>query len=465
MSLPPPPSSAAELKRINETRLRRRLLYSDFESDVLELMQAQLGTVRRDAWGRPDLTANPYLSVADQVSQLYAEEPAITAPQGSQELLERLASIGTWPMMQRVQRDTYGLREMLVRGTIEEGELVLTPIFPDMVTSRCSARTPNIPEAITEYVELDDGRWARIVTDLGSRATGVPPTHYAEDATTGKDISEAVLGQPRMVGDAYPYRDGAGNPILNYVIYHAAETGRLWDYRTLSEVAIGSLNICLLLTYYQHMVRNCSWPQRWAVNVTVGGAEVVTTDGAQGSRKGVVTDPGTLLLLYADEETGQPMIGQWSPAGDPEAVLRSVSMYERRILLLAGLEPPDVARQEADIRSGYSLAVQRESIRRVQRQFEPMFRRSDLQLIAMSAALLNAANGTSYAETGYRLQYLGLPPSPVEERAKREHVLALLDAGMIHPVAAYMRLHPGVTEQEAQENLSQIALARRQFAA
>lgn len=468
MSSPPVPASPDEIERINETRLRRRLLYSDYEQDVLQLMQAQLGSVRRQAWGRPDLTANPYLAVADQVSQLYAEEPQVMGPGGHEELLQRMANAGVWPMMQRVQRDTFGLREMLVRVTVatETGDLVLTPVFPDLVEARCSPRRPSMPEAITEHIDLGDNRWARMVTDLGDEKLGIQPSLAVYDATNSKDITEEVLGRPAMVGEAYPYRNELGEPILNYVVYHAAETGRLWDYMTLFEVARGALNICLLLTYYQHMVRTSSWPQRWAVGVTVAGAEAVTTDGSEAPRKEVVTDPSTLLLLYPSEEDGgQVMIGQWQPAGDPEAVLRSVSMYERRVLLLAGLEPPDTTRQEADIRSGYSLAVQRESVRAVQRQFEPMFRRGDLQLIALCAALLNRAEGTSYPEVGYRIEYRGLPPSPTEQRADREHVLALLAAGMIHPLDAYMKLHPEVTEEEAQQRLNEIAQARRQFAA
>lgn len=465
MSNPPVPSNAADLARINEQRRRRRLLYSDFERDVIELMQAQLGTVRRSAWGRPDLTANPYLSISEKVSQLYAEEPSITGPGGHEELLAHLAEVGTWPMMQRVQRDTFGLREMLVRGNVERGQLVLTPVFPDMIDhARTSARTPGQPEAITEFVDLGGERWARMITDLGDPAKGIPPALYAEDVT-GRDVSEEVLGHPRLEGDAYPYRNELGEPILNYVVYHAAETGRLWDYQTLAEVAEGSLNICLLLSYYQHMVRNCSWPQRWAVNVSVGGSETVTTDGAQGARREVTTDPATVLILHVDEEGGQPMVGQWQPAGDPEAVLRSVGVYEERIVVLAGLDAPGATKQESDIRSGYSLAVAQDSIRRQQRVFEPMFRRGDLQLIALAAALLNSATGSNYPEAGYRIQYRGLPPSPVEERAEREHVLALLDAGMISPVAAFMRLHPGVTEEEAARQLADIAAARRTFAA
>ena len=39
--------------------------------------------------------------------------------------------------------------------------------------------------------------------------------------------------------------------------------------------------------------------------------------------------------------SGQATVGQWTSPADPEALLRSVAMYEKRILTLAGLQPPD----------------------------------------------------------------------------------------------------------------------------
>jgi hypothetical protein len=79
--------------------------------------------------------------------------------------------------------------------------------------------------------------------------------------------------------------------------------------------------------------------------------------------------------------------------------------------------------------------------------------------------MLNALTGTDYPETGYRINYRGLPPSPVEEQAEREHVLELVAAGFLHPVEAYMRLHPGTTQEDAERKLQEIATARRALSA
>ena len=453
-SLPPPPRDLSELPRVRHTALRRRLLYSEFEADLVRLMEQQLGTVRRDAWGHPDLTANPYLSLWSQSSRLYAEEPDVVPPDASAApFVDALATAGVWAMMQRVQRDTLALREMLVRLDVVDGGLTMRTVSPDFVEASSHPRNPSQPVRVTEAMQIGS-RWFRVVTDVSDPAY---PSYYAEDEH-GVDASDEVLGG-RFDGAAYPYRDSAGAPILPFVLYHAALTGCLWDPYTMREVVEGSLNIGLLLTYYQHVVRNCAFAQRYIVGAEVMGAGV--EGDAQGTRRAIVTDPASVLMLDVGEGGAQPLIGQWVSPVDPEGLLRPISMYERRILLLAGLAPPDVAKQEADIRSGYSLAVQRESVREAQRLYEPMFRRGDTELLRVAAALINGATGTAYPETGYRIVYRGLPPSPVEEGAEREHVLSLLAAGLIDRVSAYQRIHPGTTPAEASAALAAIAAERQ----
>jgi hypothetical protein len=404
---PPPPSDLADIARVEHTRKRRRLLYSCQKQDLDALMAAQLGHVRRAAWGEPDLTANPFLALWEQAARLYSEAPIIVPPPGGEVVVEAMERSGIWSMMQRVQRDTLGLREMFVHAALIDGELVFRPVFPDLVEVKVDVSRPSTPTHIIEHVYVD-GAW----------------------------------------------RKESHTEPLPFVVYHAADTGWVFDPFALREVVEGSLNIGLLLTYYQHVVRNAAWSQRYAVGVEAAANAEQDASG-RGGRSEIVTDPATLLLLRGSEEGGQPLIGQWSPPVDPEGLLRSIAMYERRILLLAGLNPPDVMRQEADIRSGYSLAVARESVREQQRLSEPMFRRGDLQLIALAARLLGAP------ETGYRIEYRGLPPSPQEMAAEREQVLALLGAGLLDRVAAYMRLNPGVSEDEARAKVNQIAITNR----
>ena len=142
-------------------------------------------------------------------------------------------------------------------------------------------------------------------------------------------------------------------------------------------------------------------------------------------------------------------------------------MYEKRILTLAGLQPPDVTRQEADIRSGYSLAVARDSVREFQRTFEPQFRKGDSLTLALIATLLNRATGTSYSEEprDYRVQYRGLPRSPAEQAAQLTELSARMAAGLVGPVSAYMEIHPGVMRDEALNAIAHGRLEEAEVAA
>lgn len=453
---PPAPKDPSELDRVNHTRKRRRLLYSQHEQDVIALLSQEIGDVRRKAWGRPDLTVNLFIVIWDGLSKLYAEEPDITPPEGGEEFLEIVAESGIWPLMQRVQRDTLALREMVVRLDVVDGVLVPRPVFPDLVEVEVSARTPTEPIRVTETAE-HNGEWVRIIASIEDPAA---PFFMVEDLA-GRDVTEKVLSAPAMAGDAYPYRLDDGTPILPYVIYHAQESGHVWDPYTLSEIVEGSLLIAVLLTLYRHVVKNGAWAQRYAFGVDVAGAGVDDADGD--ARAEVVADPATVLMGRFDTEGGQPMIGQWSSPADPEAILRSVLMYQGRIYELAGLQAPGVQKQGADIRSGYSLAVERESASEQQRVFEPMFRRGDMQMLRLAAVLLNRSTGSSHPESGYRIQYRGLPPSPIEERALLEELDKKMQMGLMGPVEAYQRANPGKTQAEAIADLAAIAEEKRRF--
>ena len=383
----------------------------------MALMERQLGTVRRKAWGAPDLTANPFLSLWEQSSRLYALAPEVThADAAGMELLERVADAGYWSLMQRVQRDTLALREMAMRVTTEDGALVFRPVFPDMAEGVSSPRRPSVPLAFGEWVDDEALGWIRLEADTRSRT-------FRALTQEGGDVTADVLGTTE-----WQYTAVDGSAVLPYVLFHAAECGWLWDPYSHKEVVWGSLWISLLLTFYNHTVRSASWPQRWIAGATIPAAGV--RDAPDAARMEVITDPATVLMLEPGGE-GQVMVGQWNPAADPKALLESIQMYERSMLTRAGLAPPGVTRQSADIRSGYSLAVERESVREQQRQWAPSFHRGDSAVLRLCAVALNTAEGTRYPEDGYNITYRGLPPSPVEDRAKREHVTELLDRGVI----------------------------------
>ena len=461
-ALPPIPKDTDEQMRVEHTRLRRRLLYSQFQTDLDSRIRQAVGNVKADAWKPLDLTANPYLSIWQQTAVLYDVAPEVVTVAGSEPVLSALTESGAWALMQRVQRDTLGLREMLLRVSASEaGDLVVRPVFPDMVQVEVDPSDPGRPVKIKEWLFDPTHGWVRHVYDVRDPAAPL----YAVFTAGGVDVSALVLGG-NFTGTAYPFRLADGAPILPWVLYHASETGCVWDCYTMREVVEGSLMLGVYLTFFGHVLRDASWPQRYVIGARVLGADTVDGEGnVLAGRREVVTDPATLLEMEMDPTfTGQPLVGQWNASADPEKLLTSISMYERRILTLAGIQAPDVTRTDSDIRSGYSLAVSREQVRTLQRVYEPQFRRGDLQLLSIAAALLNRATGSAYAEdaSAYRITYQGLPKSPQEVLAELTEIKARTDAGLLGPVTAYQELNPGTPWPEAFER---VVAARMESAA
>ena len=96
---PPTPTRIHDLQRVEHTRLRRRMLYSSYEADLDAMLRQALGNVRASAWKPVDLTANPYLSLWQQVAVLYNEAPDVRVRPGDEGLLEAVADAALWPLM------------------------------------------------------------------------------------------------------------------------------------------------------------------------------------------------------------------------------------------------------------------------------------------------------------------------------------------------------------------------------
>lgn len=484
----PRPRNQETAERWDHTRLRRRILYGKWGADLEERMRELVGTVRKEAWGRADKAANPFKALCSQLATLYDRAPGLgnreDATGGAAEVLrDALADAGLWSFMQRIQRDTLGMREMVVRvDTTDEGELTFLPAYPDTVNITMDPRRPG---RIIRYEELQerhtdpddlssDTAWVWEVIEV---VDGREPSqrfvldHQGSPALDpDADVSHLYLGSEHpggKRGEDYPYRWADGRPFVPAVLYHAAVTGCTWDPFEGEEAVEATLNVGVYWSFWGHVLRACSWPQRYAAGVTVAGASVDT--GAGKARAEVVTDPATVLMLetqYGFE--GQPVIGQWQPGGDPVAIASAIAAYERRIVAYLGLSPADLHRVSGDPRSGYAIAITREAQRESSRRIEPSFRRGDLQLLSYAAALLNRwaegrdENGQPLRplpELGWRIDYEGIPLSIEERRALREEAADLLARGMIDE-AGYLSRVEGLSREEALRQIAAVRAAR-----
>lgn len=469
---PPAPGVVSEAQRVEHSRHRYAMMEGRWLPLLEARLEAQLGSVRRAAWGVPDISNNPMRTVCYELSSLYESEPDIrhnTAGEGFVSDLiggeGLIARAGLWPQMARFQALTIALREMWLRVDVVDGRLVYRPVPPHLTFADADPARPTVP---TVYGELRlrtiEGRyiWTFDVWDIRNKAA---PSFKVVEALDGweygRDLTAALYGQT-FDGDAYPaaWRRQDGTPVIPAVLYHASTYGdRLFDPFAAIELYEGSLNLAVLYSYLNHCLRDASYPQRYAVGVRVsgmGGSDL----GSGAARSEVTTDPTTILMLDPVSETSQPFIGSWTAGSDPEKLEATIAAVAHRLATDAGLAPSELQRTSGSARSGYAISLSQEGKRSAQRRYVMQFRSADELLIGLSAVLVNRwaeANGTptNYPEGGYSVIYREIPLSPDELRARREHVLAMLGAGLMDQVEA-LRFFGSLSEQDALSKLAEI---------
>lgn len=452
------------------TSLAWRLIYGRWQPDLESRTKILVGSQRSEAWRQVDLSANLYRVVWDAIATQYTRPPTVEHddPAGL-ELAGRVAASGYWQLMQRVQRDTLALREMLVRwdapprrGVPGEFDLVQRAVTPDVVTATADVDRPDEMVAIQEMRQRYDGatrQWVWTCDEL-SIADLAQPT-YRVLSHDSRDLTAQELGAEQS-GAAYEYRRSDGVPVLPYVLYHAQRTGRLWDSFSVLELVEGTLNLGVYYSLFGHVLRKASWRDRYTVDLNVGG---VAPEGEDGKLQSVVTDPATVTQFFTDANAqGQPQIGSFDLPVDPLAMIEAIGAYERRLVSYAGINAADQIRMSGDPRSGYAVSVSRDAQREAQRKYEPQFRAGDIQSLELAAVLLNRAYGEQrYPETGYRITYEGVPYSAEEQRGQREQVEGLRREGLMSRVQAYQAMHPGASPEDAKRALLAIAESDREL--
>jgi len=461
MPIPPAPSNPEDAARWEHTRHRRALMEGRWLRLLEDRLEAQLGTTRRMAWGIPDLSANPFKTICTELATLFDAEPDVRHHTAGDvpELCAAdglIARSGLWPQMARFQALTIALREMWMRIDVEEGRLIYRPISPDMTIAEADPSRPTVPKAFAELRMRRLGGehvWCWDVFDIRDPAFPRYEVRKVQPGTAhfGEDVSAEVLGGT-FSGEAYPYRRQDGTPILPVVLYHASLYGdRLFDPFYGVESYEGSLNLSVYYSFLAHTLRDASYPQRWAIGVRVAGTDVAD-GGGRGARVEVVSDPTTILMLDAAMEQ-QPQVGQFQAGADVEKIEAVIAAVAHRLATDAGLSPTELQRTSGSAKSGYAISLSNEGKRSAQRKYVMQFRRADEELIAKSAVIYNRAMGTTFPEGGYSVLYREIPLSSEELRGRREHVLAMMQAGLMDRVEA-LRFFGNMSEQDAAARLA-----------
>ena len=472
--IPPLPlnQNQATQRRIEHSGLRRRMLCGQWLQDLIDEIANHIPESRQAAWGVPDMSSNIFKASVDALCGLYVEPPTISVTEAGGQTAEGLVGreglvndAGLWSMMQKVQYYTLGMNECMIRVDMtDDGQGLLYRIVTvDMVDAEASAGDPSRPHTIKEtrlrYChECNKHEWTVDHLSIENPQNPVYEIYTLnQNGERADDVTEKYLGQ-QMSGASYPYRDSAGQPFLPYSLYHAEVHGPLFDAYANRECVMGALNAAVLYTYFLHLCRDCSHPQRYLMGATLAGLDTFDNN-LESRRQAIASDPASILVFTPDPDLQagqQPQIGQYQAGGDVGQMLESITVYERRISSYMGINPADVQKMSGDPRSGYAIAISRSSLRESQRKYAPSFRRADVETLEISAKISNRYLGTSYPESGYRVEYHAIPLSPQESKEQRENMLALLAAGLISKVDAMKILHPDFDDTDARRELLKI---------
>ena len=464
-------------RRIEHQALRRRLVMGTYEKDLEEEMLRHFSADRYLALGPVDMSSNVLEQITRQLSVLYNASPTVHHTEDISELTGSdgyITNAGLFPLMQQAQQYILAINECFVRIDVAPhkiGQPTSKPglnyriVTPDY--TYCEAN-PDNPDEPTYYREIrlridpetNEPVYVADVMDIRDPNNALFGMYEVNaDGTLGLDVSKKYMGHETHRGDDYPYRYADGRPFLPVELYHAQKTGLLWNTWRNSQTCYGSLVSACLTSWAVHLIRDCSYPQRYAAGLSIAGLGIENGD-ITARRASIATDPSSILMFYTDpENVGQALIGQFQAGADPVKMFETIAQYEYRVATAAGLSS-SVLKQTADIRSGFSLSVSRDGQREASRRFAPLQAYYDERLIAKSAALCNRFLGTKLPESKYRIQYAQLPQAPEEVKETREDILAKLNAGLISPIQAMQILNPGIDENTAREMLLKIKRER-----
>ena len=475
------PDDATQM-RLEHTSLRKRMLVGQWIMDLEDELARHLPADRRESWGPADLSSNPFEQITRQLAVLYNQTPVVTNSGGDIEALTGrngyVTRAGLWPLMQRAQEFTIGLRECGVMVSVvphHKGEYIgerglqYRIVTPDNMLAYAHPDYPDKPVKVLEMrLRMDpiskEHKWIGDlydISDLNAPVYGMYELNH--DGTIGNDVSELYMGHEAMSGDAYPFRYASGEPFIPMTLYHAEKTGELFNAFDGSTSVYGSLNCGVLFSMWLHLVRDSAWSQKYILGAGIAGLNAMSGDN-MARRAAIATDPSSILMLMSDPDAqGQPMVGTFEPPVSPNDLLEAITKYEVRVATSAGISPDSITRKNADPRSGYALSIDKAGQRAAQRKYAPTQRMGDEELLAKSAALANRYLGTSLPEDSYRIMYQSVGMSPDELKAQREDIIEKLKAGLISPIMAVQELNPDLDMQGAADLLRQIRRERAEF--
>ena len=432
-------------------------------------------------WGPPDTSVNPLVDVSRQLSTpgLYGRGAPMVRhdDRGNQGLVGpggEMSRARYWSRGPYRQFLTLAVGDWIIRPSVkvENGtaRLVYRDVYPwtmyaepyDDEPDRAIMRA-ELRLRYDEVEGVDVYAW-----DMYHRADptrgGLPSWRVLsreadlQDPTTWdvNDVSARFLRHPdgstgALVGPAYLAEFGAsdGEPLLPFVHFRSEDTGAIWSWTSRRGAFRGTLNTMAVWTYVFAAGRHASGEANVALDCKIQGAKTLTDrDNSGSSVRSLAIMPGTIVHASSDEGK-QGSLQRLEAGAELQTLLAFANTYEQKQSIRWGLNPSDSLRTAANPTSGASLALSNEQKRETSAILGPVFRRADLDAVRLSAVLLDARNAGAYAETGYTVEYIRIPPSPQERRDQREQDERDLELDLTDPIEIYIREHPGASEDDA----------------
>lgn len=432
-----------------EAARRRRLLEGKWLQDLELAILTEVGDEKRRYWGVPDISKNIFRDVVSQLSVLYDSEGSI-----AHESEDAVAAMHTrlamwWPFMREHQRFVEGIRECLLKvdmvptddpdKSADQWKPIFQTITPDLYDIEFDKRDPSKMIKIKHWVQRTIGDSIVWTTDVWSLKDGDAP--YAIFDDKGEDISGRVLTEDQRKG----WFDG--QRYLPFVHYHAAITGKNYNTHFGAELVCMAYKVGVFWTYWGHLLKDCSYPARWGKNVYLMGTASDEVTGTE-----YVTSDPNVFYNFKSQGNHDGELGQFQPGGDPKSTGEAIIMYTADGLNSWGISQGDNMRVSADPRSGFAIALSRETIREHQAKALPAFRQSDIPTINLIARLSNEADALDLPISGYTITYRGIPPSAQEQSGKQDRDKKRVELNQASYADLYAEEH-GLSVQQAQDAL------------
>ena len=452
---PSAPDDATGMRWAEERR-RRQMLEGVWYRLLYDWLSPMVDHRRLDKWKKLDTSKNLFASLTSKISVLYSRPPVVFRRDNNAAALTKLtdavSDAGLWQLAANNQQLTVGLREGAIRvHTHQDKGGATRPVYnvipADLLAATADPSTPDEPHTMS---------WYRLRNTADNRPLWTRDTYSIKDLDhpwmrveneAGEDISKQFPQIETYNAANWPAALRMdGQPFIPIEMYHALRTGKLFDPFRGIELVDGSLTMAGLWTLFQHIVRDCSHPQRWTMNAELDGVEV--KDGVAS----VVTDPATLLSF-----TTRPGVtgsaGQFDPGGDPEAIARAIQMFGSDLVAGFDLSPGDVKRVHGDARSGYAIEITKDDQREAQKKFTPTFSRSDISLLSKTAAMLGLPT------SGWDIRYTGIPATFSERTALIAEYETRAQLGITSPVELLATLDD-ISDVEARRRIEVFAKDR-----